>query len=32
MTPANLGDAQVVVVSTAVKRDNPEVVGRRASA
>ena len=24
---ANLGDAQVVVVSTAVKRDNPEVAG-----
>ena len=27
---ANLGDAQVVVVSTAVKRDNPEVVAARA--
>lgn len=27
--PANLGDAQVVVVSTAVKRDNPEVVVAR---
>jgi UDP-N-acetylmuramate--alanine ligase len=26
---ANLGDAQVVVVSTAVKRDNPEVVAAR---
>jgi UDP-N-acetylmuramate--alanine ligase len=26
---ANLGDAQVVVVSTAVKRDNPEVVEAR---
>jgi UDP-N-acetylmuramate--alanine ligase len=28
--PANLGDARVVVVSTAVKRDNPEVVAARA--
>jgi UDP-N-acetylmuramate--alanine ligase len=27
---ANLGDARVVVVSTAVKRDNPEVVAARA--
>ncbi|WP_198377852.1 UDP-N-acetylmuramate--L-alanine ligase [Neoroseomonas rubea] len=27
---ANIGDAQVVVVSTAVKRDNPEVVAARA--
>ena len=27
---ANLGDAQVVVVSTAVKRDNPEVAAARA--
>lgn len=27
---ANLGEAQVVVVSTAVKRDNPEVVAARA--
>ena len=27
---AHLGDAQVVVVSTAVKRDNPEVVAARA--
>ncbi|MDF7675010.1 UDP-N-acetylmuramate--L-alanine ligase [Acetobacteraceae bacterium ESL0709] len=26
---ANLGDAQVVVISTAVKRDNPEVVAAR---
>ena len=26
----NLGDARVVVVSTAVKRDNPEVVAARA--
>ncbi len=30
MTPHNLGDAQVVVVSTAVKRDNPEVAAARA--
>ena len=28
--PANLGNAQVVVVSSAVKRDNPEVVAARA--
>jgi UDP-N-acetylmuramate--alanine ligase len=28
--PENLGDAQVVVVSTAVKKDNPEVVEARA--
>ncbi|MGC8468418.1 MAG: UDP-N-acetylmuramate--L-alanine ligase [Acetobacteraceae bacterium] len=28
--PAHLGDAQVVVVSTAVKRDNPEVLAARA--
>jgi UDP-N-acetylmuramate--alanine ligase len=28
--PANLGDAQVVVTSTAVKRDNPEVLTARA--
>lgn len=28
---ANLGDAQVVVVSTAVSRDNPEVVAARAA-
>jgi UDP-N-acetylmuramate--alanine ligase len=28
--PENLGNAQVVVVSTAVKRDNPEVVAARA--
>jgi UDP-N-acetylmuramate--alanine ligase len=28
--PANLGDAQVVVTSTAVKRDNPEVQAARA--
>jgi UDP-N-acetylmuramate--alanine ligase len=28
--PANLGSAQVVVVSTAVKRDNPEVAAARA--
>ena len=27
---ANLGDAQVVVVSSAVKRDNPEVAAARA--
>jgi UDP-N-acetylmuramate--alanine ligase len=27
--PANLGEARVVVVSTAVKRDNPEVVAAR---
>src|SRR5579863_7139875 len=27
---ANLGDARVVVVSTAVKRDNPEVAAARA--
>ena len=27
---ANLGDARVVVVSTAVKRDNPEVLAARA--
>ncbi len=27
---ANLGDAQVVIVSTAVKRDNPEVAAARA--
>jgi UDP-N-acetylmuramate--alanine ligase len=27
---ANLGEARVVVVSTAVKRDNPEVVAARA--
>jgi UDP-N-acetylmuramate--alanine ligase len=27
---ANLGDARVVVVSTAVKRDNPEIVAARA--
>src|ERR1700689_878528 len=27
---ANLGDAQVVVVSSAVKRDNPEVLAARA--
>jgi UDP-N-acetylmuramate--alanine ligase len=26
----NLGDAEVVVVSTAIKRDNPELVGARA--
>ena len=28
--PANLGNAQVVVVSSALKRDNPEVVSARA--
>ncbi len=28
--PANLGNAQVVVVSSAVKRDNPEVLAARA--
>ncbi len=28
--PAHLGEAQVVVVSTAVKRDNPEVLAARA--
>src|SRR5260370_34431076 len=28
--PANLGDARVVVVSSAVKRDNPEVLAARA--
>src|SRR6201996_6785113 len=28
--PENIGDAQVVVVSTAVKRDNPEVAAARA--
>src|SRR4030088_3163420 len=27
---SNLGDAEVVVVSTAIKRDNPELVGARA--
>src|SRR5204863_3531787 len=27
---ANLGDAEVVVVSTAIKRDNPELVAARA--
>jgi UDP-N-acetylmuramate--alanine ligase len=28
--PANLGDARVIVVSSAVKRDNPEVLAARA--
>ena len=30
MTPRNLGDAAVVVVSTAIKRDNPELAAARA--
>ena len=30
MTPTNLGDAEVVVVSTAIKRDNPEAAPQRA--
>ncbi len=29
--PENLGDAEVVVVSTAIKRDNPELVHARES-